>query len=333
MFDSTDDTMRDRIEASTIKFWLLTRTDRRTLTGGISIAVFLTLIAISTVSPAPMRRVIEATDALWWVFSPMLTAIITAVALVVTFTQLVLSQELGALGDQRERMEEAVDFRNDVESTLAIQIAPPDPASFLAALLESVQHIASELEASVDGETDEKAEQVREFADTVFENARTIRTSLEDAQFGTFDVVAASLQFNYSKDIYEARKLRIKHSGDWNEETENSLDSIVTVLEFYGTTREHLKTLYFQWELINLSRAMLYASIPALVVALSMLLYVDSTAVPGSTLGIDNIVWLVCAAVTVTLLPFFLLISYVLRIASVAKRTLAIGPFVLREIE
>lgn len=333
MSDSTDDTMRDRIEDSTIKFWLLTRVDRRALTGGIAVTVFISLIAISTVAPVPMRRVIEATDALWWVFSPMITAIITAVALVVTFTQLVLSQELGALGDQRERMEGAIDFRKDVESILAVQIAPPDPASFLAVLLESVQHITSDLESSVDGQTDEKAEQVRAFADTVSENARTVRTSLADAQFGTFEVIAASLQFNYSKNIYDARRLRVQHNGDWNEETEGRLESIVTVLEFYGSTREHFKTLYFQWELINLSRAMLYASIPALVVALSMLLYADPTAVPGSTLGIDNIVWLVCAAVTATLLPFFLLISYVLRIASVAKRTLAIGPFVLREME
>jgi hypothetical protein len=38
-------------------------------------------------------------------FQGMTTATITGVTLVVTLSQLVFSQELGAVGDQRERME------------------------------------------------------------------------------------------------------------------------------------------------------------------------------------------------------------------------------------
>lgn len=330
MADSTTaDTMRGRIEESGLKFWLLTRMDRHVLAGTVSVAVFIALIALSTVAPAPMRRVIDSSNALWWVFSPMITAIITAVALVVTFTQLVLSQELGAVGDQRERMQGAIDFREDVEPWLDVPTAPPDPASFLSELLESIRTRSTEVETAVG----EGAGDIREFASDVSENARKVRNDLEDAQFGTFEVVAASLDFNYSQNISEARRLLAEREGVLDEEAVSALEDIVTVLEFYGSTREHIKTLYFQWELINLSRAMLYASLPALLVALSMLLYVDTAGVTGTTFAIDKIVWLVCAAVTVTLSPFVLLISYVLRIASVAKRTLAIGPFVLRDME
>lgn len=330
MADSTTaDTMRGRVEESALKFWLLTRMDRHVLAGTVSVAVFIALIALSTVAPAPMRRVIDSSNALWWVFSPMITAIITAVALVVTFTQLVLSQELGAVGDQRERMQGAIDFREDVEPWLDVPTAPPDPASFLSELLESIRTRATGVETAVG----EDAGDIREFASDVSENARKVRNDLEDAQFGTFEVVAASLDFNYSQNISEARRLLAEREGVLDEEAVSALEDIVTVLEFYGSTREHIKTLYFQWELINLSRAMLYASLPALLVALSMLLYVDTTGVTGTTFAVDKIVWLVCAAVTVTLSPFVLLISYVLRIASVAKRTLAIGPFVLRDME
>lgn len=332
MSESTaDDTMRDRIDETAFKFWLLTRMDRHVLAGTISVAVFIALIALSTVAPTPMRRVVESSNALWWVFSPMITAIVTAVALVVTFNQLVLSQELGALGDQRERMEGAMDFREDVEPWLDVPTPPPDPATFLAALLESIRTSAIEIRSTVDAGGGE-LEEVREFASDISENARKVRDSLEDAQFGTFEVVDASLDFNYSKNIYQARRL-LTESAETSEEVVSALEDAITVLEFYGPTREHIKTLYFQWELINLSRVMLYASIPALVVAVSMLTYVDTTGVTGATFGVDNIVWIVCAAATVTLSPFFLLVSYVLRIVSVAKRTLAIGPFVLRDME
>nr|MCH7662101.1 hypothetical protein [Euryarchaeota archaeon] len=97
--------------------------------------------------------------------------------------------------------------------------------------------------------------------------------------------------------------------------------------------REHFKTLYFQWELINLSRAILYAAVPALVVVAGMLMYVDVDAVSGATMGVDNLVLLTSGAFTISLIPFVILLTYILRIATVAQRTLAMGPFILRESE
>lgn len=71
---------------------------------------------------------------------------------------------------------------------------------------------------------------------------------------------------------------------------------------------------------------------PSDMVSVSMILYLDNpSTIRGATLGIDNLVWVVSSAVAVALVPFMLLLSYILRIATVAKRTLAIGPFVLRE--
>lgn len=326
-------TLGGRVEGSRIKMWLLVRPNRPVLAGGLSVLVFTVLVLLSTVSPAPMRRVIDSTDALWWVFSPMLTAIITAVALVVTFNQLVLSQELGALGDQRQRMQGAIDFRRDLEPSLSTDVAPSDPATFMWAILESIHRLAAELDGSVKEVDQAPARAVRALGTDLSENARTVASNLEGARFGTFEVIRHTLGFNYSAKLHRTRELLATDGDDLDVATTDRLEELETLLEFYGPAREHLKTMYFQWELINLSRAMLYASVPALVVALSMLLYVDTVGVTGATLGVDNVVWLVCAAVTITLTPFFLLVSYVLRIATVAKRTLAIGPFVLRSTD
>lgn len=325
--------MRGRVEESRYKIRLLTRTNRWVLAGAVSAITFLSLVALTEVGPVPMRRAIESNDALWWVFSPLITAIITTVALVVTFNQLVLSQELGALGDQRERMESATQFRVDIEPWLDADVAPPDPSSFLSAILHSIQAIGDDLEAATNTAGGDGEEQVRRFAEELTENAHSVSERFDDSQFGTFDVVFAALDFNYSWKIFEARRLLASHGEEFDESTTSHLEDLVTVLEFYGTAREHFKTLYFQWELVNLSRAMLYASIPALLVAITMLLTVDPTGVSGTVLGVDVIVWVVCATVVISLTPFFLLLSYVLRIATVAKQTLAIGPFVLRSSE
>jgi len=79
---------------------------------------------------------------------------------------------------------------------------------------------------------------------------------------------------------------------------------------------------------------MLYAAFPALIVAIGGTLYLeDPGTVTGSTGGVGNLVWTVAAASAVAVSQFAILASCVLRIATVAKRTLAIGPFIIRDDE
>ncbi len=151
--------------------------------------------------------------------------------------------------------------------------------------------------------------------------------SLQRAQFGTFDVLSAVLVLDYSWPLHEVRRIRATHEVDGG--TGEALDDVALALELFGTAREHFKTLYFRWELANLSRSMLYVAIPALAVTTAAVLYLDAGVVPGTSLGVSNVVWVVSAAATVAILPFVTLLSYILRIATMAKRTLAIGPFVL----
>jgi hypothetical protein len=111
------------------------------------------------------------------------------------------------------------------------------------------------------------------------------------------------------------------------------LSALATALELYGPTREHFKTLYFQAELVDLSRAVLYAAVPSLVTTLSSLFFFDPAAYPGTTLGVADAVLLVAAGVSAAILPFAVLLAYVLRIATIAGRTLSVGPFILRSTD
>lgn len=71
---------------------------------------------------------------------------------------------------------------------------------------------------------------------------------------------------------------------------------------------------------------------PAVVVATNVLLFHGALSeFTGTVVGIAGYVWIVAVATSITLVPFAVLLSFVLRIGSVAKRTLAIGPFILRD--
>ena len=78
---------------------------------------------------------------------------------------------------------------------------------------------------------------------------------------------------------------------------------------------------------------MLYASIPALLTAVAGVIYLEPALFPGTVFGVRTLVVVVSAGVAVSLLPFAFLLSYILRIITVAKRTLSIGPFILRQTD
>ena len=121
-------------------------------------------------------------------------------------------------------------------------------------------------------------------------------------------------------------------ADDLSEDQRTAFDDLRTSLTMFGPAREHIKTLYFQWALVELSQFILYAAVPAIVVAGGMLAFVGAETFGSSTfLNTPVVTWVVAGAFTISLVPFLLFTSYILRVATVAKRTLAIGPLILRD--
>jgi hypothetical protein len=264
----------------------------------------------------------------------LLTSIITAVTLVLTLSQLVLSQEQGPVGDQRERMEGAMAFRKDVEDVIKEPVSPAQPSAFLRSLVKlTKRHTDALQDVIADIDDDNLNDQVAAFTENVKGNADAVENGLKDAQFGEFDVVFSALNYNYSWKLYAARRICAENEDVLTEEARAAFDELINALELFGPAREHFKTLYFQWALIDLSRKMLYASIPALLTAVAGILYLEPALFPGTVFGVRTLVVVVSAGVAVSLLPFAFLLSYILRIVTVTKRTLSIGPFILRETD
>lgn len=331
------DDMKSRMGPGRAVSWVILVADRRLIAAGIMLVVFCTTVAIAVAHPIPADILLERGNSIETLFNALTGSTITGVTLVLTLSQLILSQELGPAGDQRERMEGALSFRDDAAAAMGEAVAPAEPSAFLCALVEASRERAAAFGAAVDegdagglGDA-ELAARIDEYVEGVTENASSVARRLDSAEFGTFDVLLAALDFNYSRKIHEGKLLLHGTDTRLPESARRELAGLVGILELFGPAREHVKTLYFQWELSNLSRVLLAASIPALSVAIAALLFFDPQDFPATTLGVSDALWLVAGAATVTIAPFALLLSYILRIVTVAKRTLSIGPFVLRE--
>jgi hypothetical protein len=328
---STANTMRGRSDQSRVRFWVLLQANRVHVAAALTLAVFAAFLIAVTVLHPPFGRQIRSGDVIETLFSTMLSVVVTGTTLVVTISQLVLSQENGPLGEQRDRMQNAMNFRNYTEELIGSP-SPADPSTFLREIVDVVDQRMQTLRETLEGHDDgDLREEVEEFADSVSGNSEEVRDQLEGATFGTFDVLFAALNFNYGWKIFQVERIANEYESALDEEELDLFDDLKTALSLFGPAREHVKTLYFQWALIELSQMILYAAVPALAVAGIMTAVVDGGTFPGGTLGIDHSIWVVAGAFAVTIVPFMLFTSYVLRIVTVAKRTLAIEPLILRE--
>ena len=328
------DTMRERVPESSWKLWLLLNANRRLIAAAIVGGVFLALAVIGHLQPTETPSLFRQADPIETLFQGLLTSIITGVTLVLTLSQLVLSQEQGPVGDQRERMEGAMAFRKDVEDVIEEPVSPAQPSAFLRSIVKLTKRQTDALQDAIaDIDDDNLNDQVAKFTENVKRNADAVQSNLEGSQFGEFDVVFSALNYNYSWKLYAARRIRAENEDVLTEAAHHAFDELINALELFGPAREHFKTLYFQWALIDLSRTLLYASLPALLTAVAGVVYLDPALFSGTVFGVRTLVVVVSAGVAVSLLPFAFLLSYILRIVTVTKRTLSIGPFILRKTD
>ena len=327
----TENTMRKRGGETRTKTWLVLDGSRLLVTAMLGLLIFGVFVFGGTFYYQYYLTDALTADTVETVFSTMISAIVTGVTLTLTISQIIISQENGPLGDQRERMSNTMDFR-EYTKEITGSPTPADPSAFLRAIILESRDYAKDLRESVaDSDSEDLRGEVDEFTNSLVENADAAEEKLEGRKFGSYTVVSAALDYNYGWKVFQVERIANDHRDAITEETEIILDDLKTVLSMFGPAREHIKTLYFEWELISLSQNILYLSVPALITAGFVTTYLGGSALSGTVLGVPNLIWVTSAAFAVTTLPFLLLISYIARIATIAKRTLAIGPFILRD--
>lgn len=325
------ETLRERSRQGRIKLWLYLEANRPLVVALLAAVVFAVLVAVGITYPNAVADLRDG-DPVETTFQAMLGAVVTGVTIVVTLNQLVLSQEFGPAGDQRERMNGTIDFREQVADVIDAPISPPEPSAFTRALVEVAGRRAAEARDARSGDADEELdENLSALADGIGADVATTSDRLADVRFGQYEFLSAALDFDYAWKLFAARRIRAEHAAELSDEQREALDELVASLKLFGVSREHLKTLYVRSELVALSRVILLSSIPALLVSIGMLFYFDPARLTGTVLGLSVPVLAVSAAVTVALVPFLVLISYVIRLVTVAQESLSIGPFDLHE--
>lgn len=302
--------------------WFTLVGDRIVVAAGLTLAfaVFVAAIAAAgVVATLESRRLV-------YLFQGIAAANVTLVTIVVSVNQLVLSRELNAPGELRGRIDNVTEYRETVEETTHRSPVPITPSKFLAVLLDGTRETAQQLGGVVE-ELDEgrHTAAVKAFVDDLTEDMDQNRAQLERSQMGIFSALASMLETDFSRHLHEAYRLKTVYEDELPSEAHDLLDEECRSLYQLDIARQYFRSIYFQSELAQFSRSLLYVGLPAVGSALLFLFVYTAAAAPPIPVAILG--YLVPAAVVVGFTPFAVLFSYILRIAMVAQQTVAITPF------
>ncbi|PGF16477.1 hypothetical protein CP556_10340 [Natrinema sp. CBA1119] len=313
----------ETVTESPIKRWALLDGDRLVIAGALSFGLYVAVVALFLGDLFPVNDAGTVVT----LYGSLVGGTLPFITIVLAINQLVLSQELGWTPDLRARFEGMTDFQRDVEEVTNSGVSPASPAAFLNRIVTATVDRARQLPDALanDADPDKRAELER-FIAALESDGETVSDALEDAEFGTFEALSAVLGHHQGNYYHAARTFRDEW-GDAFDETE-PLEELIELLGFLAIARQTFKTLYVQHELAVLSRMLLYVGFPTLVggglLVLSYSRLADAISSPWLLLAIA------AGGVVLVFLPFMVLLSYALRIATIAARTADFGPFVPR---
>jgi hypothetical protein len=262
-----------------------------------------------------------------WFLNGTINGLLTLIPIVVGLNQIVLSQQLGSLDDLYDRTKGTFDLHQQIADTTGVAVGSPQVSEFFADLIAAINDRATELEEVADESTnDQLTEDVEDYTETLSEQTDHISSGLEDLGFELIDTLIVLLDYHNSWQLHTTRRLKATYEDDFSETAAETLDELEEMFLELDATRDYLKTLWIQRELTTLSRMMLYTGLPATIVA-ALGIFI-APEIPALTIARPTIAVLLSATIAVSLLPLSVLLAYTVRIALIAHRTAAFGPFI-----
>ena len=303
--------------------WLFLVGNRLLVAAGFLVVV----LAVLTVAEWFLGIVESARPtSLFYVFGGLIGGNFTLITIVISINQLVVSQQIGSPGELRDQIESTNAYRETVEESVEVPVAPVVPTEFLEMLLQSTQEAVESLKQERTGiPAGEPRDQLIDVADGIDYHVSYVHSLLSRPDTNVLEALTSSLDTNYSEEMFQLRLLRNRHGEQYTEDVHECLDDLVDRLQQIDVARQYLKTLYIQNELSRLSRNLLYVGVPAVIVSVLVL---RTFASPGSAIAsqIRPRVYLPLA-ITISIAPLAVLFAYVIRLSTVAQRTVAITPF------
>lgn len=310
------------------ELWLLIDASRWWIIAGLAAGVYVVTMLVGVFGPASIQQYLLDGTAIADAYIELQPGIITAITIVLGINQLVLSPEFGPISHQRQRLDDILSHRRDVEETADVTSSPTDPSGFLRTITDAIREHLLELEDVIsDSDDRELHNQVTDCITGIRGDIGPVSDTLDEQRFGHIELFGTAIHFDTTRHIHRIRRLRRIYEQELSETQSQALEGLLTDIEHYSVAREYFRTQYFQTQFIRFSRTMLFAGLPALVVAHYAVGIIGPGVLTGTTFGIRNLLWFENGTFTVAVLPVLIIVSYVARIVTIAETSIFLGPF------
>lgn len=323
MGDSALRRLRDERSAtlrSRSREWVLVEGHRLAIAAlllGVTYVAFLALASLDVVAfqnGATMTRLLGGTIA----------GVLSLITIVLAINQLVLNPELGNAGQTMERLSAARELQSEVEECGAVSVSPVEPIDFLAAIVAAIDSDVDAVAEAVPPGADDH-DVVEGFLDHLREQTRRMDALLAETTFQDYDAILAAMHHETSWELFDVRRFWRDHADSLPPAAHDAFSDLLESLEAFQVAQNYFKTTYVQRELASVSRLLLFLGVPALFgVFTAGLIYGGPD---GATIPEHLLAPVVAALIVVALSPLAVFAAYILRIATLIRRTPHVGPF------
>lgn len=304
-----------------VTWWLLLEGNRQAVAGGVVLLGFVLFAGFvrAGVVVVDGSSVVDTLLA-----SGVTSGLLTLITVALTINQLLLSRVFGSPGELGDRLDETLDYRSRIEELADVPTSPNDPVAFLGLIGEALDDHLSALDGEHQGYPADARQRLESYRDGLGSYADLLSAVDPDAE-GMIESYPLLLGAEYADFLTATREIRNRHGAAFTEDHSSALESIQDLLEGVAILRQFYKTTTIQQELARLSRLIAYSGVVGVLTAYSLALAYTSPA--GTTIHPAWRPWVVPLGLAVTLSPLALLISYTLRIATISRYTVSVGPF------
>mgnify|MGYP000147403826 CR=1 FL=1 len=304
--------------AARLVHWLLLGGNRLVVAGLLVVAtvvLFYVLVARGVLAVGPTSSASTAFG------SGLVSGTLTLVTVALSINQLILSRVFGSPNQLRDRLDGTRNLRETVRMHADEAVTPNDPAAFLEtigrALSEQGAAFGAALDAGGPAAASDYAEGIAAYGDSVTENVQP-----GDEIVDVLDVIVGP---EYAQNLTATEYVTNEYGSAISDDGRAQLAVIDDLLETIAISRQFFKTMALQQDFARLSRILAYSGVVAVLtsVALTLVYRTSSVAVDPELLPL-----LVPLGIAVIVTPLAAFIAYVLRAATIARRTISVGPFV-----
>lgn len=251
------------------------------------------------------------------------SGMLTLVTVALSINQLILSRVFGSPSGLADRLDGTRELRERVRTKAGLSTTPNDPAMFLSMLASTLADQAETFESALD-DAGYDVDEVYDYARGIQRYGSNIDDGIEEGAT-MVDVLDIVLGTEYAQNLVATEHVRNAYGDSLSEECADELSNIDDLLESIAVTRQFFKTLSLQQDLARLSRLLAFTGFVAVGATVWITLLYRSN---GLTVAASQFPLIFSLGVGVLATPLALFIAYIVRAASIARRTVSVGPFV-----